>query len=168
MLWFRGQNAAQKKWNLEKKMLYNMKLSEELHEMYSLVNMLFILCMRKNIKLIMENPYSEEHFLRRYWCYLPKIIDKDRRENGDYFKKPTQYWFLNCEPSSNFLLEPIPNNEIYKITTLTKDECDKINAKTQKQARSMIHPQYASRFIRQHILTPEQFEKAQRELEKTR
>lgn len=102
MLWFRGQNSAQKKWSLEKKMLYDMNLLDELNTMYKYVNYLFIICMRRGLKLVMENPYSEEHFLRRYWCYLPSIIDKDRRDNGDYYAKPTQYWFLNCEPNTDY------------------------------------------------------------------
>ena len=88
MLWFRGQNYGQKTWSLEQKMEYDMKLLDELRENYFVVNKLFIVCLRKNLRLVMENPYSEEHFLRRYWCYLPDIIDKDRRENGDYFAKP--------------------------------------------------------------------------------
>ena len=97
---------------MEKKMEHDMKLLAELKEMYDLVNKLFILCIRKSLSLVMENPYSEEHFLRRYWCYLPSIIDKDRRDNGDYYKKPTQYWFLNCEPKNNLVFEAITYNAI--------------------------------------------------------
>lgn len=101
------------------------------------------------------NPYSEEHFLRRYWCYQPSIIDKDRRENGDYYKKPTQYWFLNCNPKNNFLFEAISYNQIEckdPIICMTKEHYEKTGAKTNKEARSMIHPQYASRFIRQYLI----------------
>ena len=103
----------------------------------------------------MENPYSEEHFLRRYWCYLPAIIDKDRRENGDFYKKPTQYWFLNCEPKNNLLWEVAPDNAIKckdPIRYMTKKDWEKTGAKTAKAARSMIHPDYANRFIRQYII----------------
>ena len=35
---------------------------------------------------------------------------------------------------------------------MTKEDADKIGAKTIKQARSMIHPQYANRFIRQYLI----------------
>ena len=110
---------------------------------------------RKNLKLIMENPYSEEHFLRRYWCYLPKIIDKDRRDSGDYFAKPTQYWFLNCEPKNNLIFEAITYNSLGvsdAIRTMKPEDYKKTGAKNQKVARSMIHPDYANRFIRQYIL----------------
>lgn len=155
MLWFRGQNYGQRNWSMEKKMEHDMKLLAELKDMYDLVNKLFILCIRKGLKLVMENPYSEEHFLRRYWCYLPSIIDKDRRENGDYYKKPTQYWFLNCEPKNNFIFEAITYNAIDckdAIESMNKNHYEKTGAKTCKEARSMIHPDYANRFIRQYLI----------------
>lgn len=155
MLFFRGQAHQQRDWSLEQKMLYDMNLLTEVKEMYDLVNYLFLICIRKGLRLVMENPYSEEHFLRRYWCYLPAIIDRDRRENGDYYKKPTQFWFLNCEPSNNVLWEALPLNDIGckdAMRLMTKEDYIKTGAENKKTARSMIHPDYADRFIRQYIL----------------
>lgn len=155
MLWFRGQNKAQEKWNWQQKMKHCMKLQSELTEMYELVNKLFIICLDRGLRLIMENPYSEEHFLRRYWCYPPAIIDKDRTERGDYFKKPTQYWYVNCEPACNLILECITYNKIGckdAIETINSTHYSKTGAKNLKAARSMIHPDYANRFIREFIL----------------
>ena len=155
MLLFRGQQYQLKDWSYEKKMEYCMKLLDEVSEMYKLVNKLFIICIRKGLKLVMENPYSEEHFLRRYWCYPATIIDRDRRDNGDYFAKPTQYWFLNCKPKLNFLLEPLPYNDLEvkdAIRFMKKEDYIKTGAKNKKTARSMIHPQYANRFIRQYLI----------------
>lgn len=155
MLWFRGQSHSQHDWSMEKKMQFDMDLLDEVSQMYKLVNKLFILCMRKGFRLVMENPYSEEHFLRRYWCYFPAIIDKDRRENGDYYKKPTQYWFINFEPYNNLVFEPISYNSIEckdPIRLMNKEHFKKTGAKTAKEARSMIHPQYANRFIRQYLI----------------
>ena len=154
---YRGQQFQQKDWSLKQKMVYDMKLLKETSENYNLVNMLFIICIDRGLKLIMENPYSEEHFLRRYWCYTPAIIDRDRRENGDYFKKPTQYWFLNCEPKNNFLFEALEWNAIEckdTIRMMNKEHYEKF-AKTKKEARSMIHPFYANRFIRQYLIDKE-------------
>lgn len=153
MLWFRGQSHSQEKWSLEKKMQFDMGLLEEVLDMYKLVNKLFIVCIRKGLKLVMENPYSEEHFLRRYWCYPPTVIDKDRRENGDYYKKPTQYWFLNCKPKNNIVFEPIKYvaiNEKWEKRNTKNLRCT--GADSIKTARSMIHPQYANRFIRQYLI----------------
>lgn len=155
MLWFRGQSHSQRDWSIEKKMQFDMDLLDEVSQMYKLVNKLFILCMRKGLRLVMENPYSEEHFLRRYWCYSPAVIDRDRRDSGDYFKKPTQYWFLNCEPQNNLIFEPISYNAIEckdAIRTMTKEHYVKTGADNKKTARSMIHPQYANRFIRQYLI----------------
>lgn len=155
LLWFRGQCFSQKNWSLEKKMKHCMTLQNELTENYNLVNMLFIICMRKGLKLVMENPYSEEHFLRRYWCYLPSVIDTDRRERGDYFKKPTQYWFLNCEPKFNLIMECTNWNAIDTkdaIRKMKNEDFKKVGADNRETARSMIHPDYANRFIREYLI----------------
>ena len=155
MLSFRGQKHGMESWSIRQKMEHDMKLLSEVKHMYDLVNKMFIVCMDKGLKLVMENPYSEEHFLRRYWCFQPSIIDKDRRINGDYFKKPTQYWFLNIEPKNNLVFEPLEHFDFDssdRIRLMTKEDADKIGAKTIKQARSMIHPQYANRFIRQYLI----------------
>lgn len=133
-----------------------MALQGELTEMYELVNKLFIICIRKDLRLVMENPYSEEHYLRRYWCFLPSIIDRDRRQRGDYYKKPTQYWFLNCKPCNNFVFEAMPMNAIQSkdaIRMMTKEDLERCGITANKKtARSMIHPDYANRFIREFIL----------------
>lgn len=162
MLSFRGQKHGMESWSIRQKMEHDMKLLSEVKHMYDLVNKMFIVCMDKGLKLVMENPYSEEHFLRRYWCFTPSIIDRDRRINGDYFKKPTQYWFLNIEPKNNLVFEPLEHFDFDssdRIRLMTKEDADKIGAKTIKQARSMIHPQYANRFIRQYLIDEKRSDK---------
>lgn len=154
-LWYRGQAQQQRNWTDKKKMEHDMKLIGELKHNYDLVNKMFIICIDKGLRLVMENPYSEEHFLRNYWCYSPSIIDKDRRESGDYFAKPTQYWFLNCEPKDNLIFEPINYNHLGvpdATKNMTKKDYEKTGAPTKRVARSMIHPDYANRFIRQHLI----------------
>lgn len=158
MLAFRGQAHGMEKWGYKQKMLHDMKLLDEVNTNYKLVNKLFILCMDKGLRLVVENPYSEEHFLRRYWCYPPAIIDRDRRNNGDYFKKPTQYWFLNQKPKNNLVFEPLNYIELDSsdlIRQMSRKDADVIGAKTIKQARSTISPQYANRFIRQYLIDQE-------------
>lgn len=155
MLFFRGQSHTMEKWTMKMKMEHCMKLLGELKHNYDLVNKMFIVCMDRNLRLIMENPYSEEHFLRRYWCYQPSIIDKDRRDNGDYFKKPTQYWYLNIKPSQNLVFEPVDYYDFGVkdvLKNMNMNIAQQVGAKNRKQARSMISPQYANRFIRQFIL----------------
>ena len=48
---------------------------------------------------IIENPYNAHHYWRFNFPYKPAIIDMNRRLSGDYFKKPTQYLFVNCLPA---------------------------------------------------------------------
>ena len=100
--------------------------------------------------MIVENPATPPHYLTMYFPVKPKVIDKDRTENGDYFKKPTQYWFVNCEPEQNMFfeaLEPVQARNIERQT----GTADGLNRTVN---RSLIHPQYARRFIRTHIYEP--------------
>ena len=155
LLSFRGQNYGMKNWSLQKKLDNAMKLHDELSYMYKLTCKMFYICKEKSLKLIMENPYSKDHYLRKYWCVSPAMIDMNRRERGDYFKKPTQYWFLNCEPKNNLILEATPNNAIKTkdpIRSMKAKDYEKLGVKNRQVARSMIHPDYANRFIREFIL----------------
>ncbi len=135
-------------------MEFDISLLTETRDMYNLVNQLFLICIRKGLRIIFENPYSEEHFLRRYWCLSPKIIDTDRTARGDYFNKPTQYWFMNCDPSNNCIFEVVPNNFIGVKDAIKKASLKDWDGEMNscKTIRSMIHPDYANRFIREFIL----------------
>ena len=159
MLSFRGQAKQFKKWSMKRKIEYDMDLIDEVRRNYLTVCKMFIICLDRKLNMVMENPYSEEHFLRRYWCYPATLIDKDRRDNGDYYAKPTQYWFVGFEPKYNFLLEPITYNHLGEGDAIRRLNssmyADKFGKVSLKVARSMIHPQYANRFIRQYILDAE-------------
>ena len=118
-----------------------MEFHNELSFLYDMFCKLCCISLRNNLKLIIENPYSQEHYLTRYFPIKPKIIDMDRTKRGDNFKKPTQYWFINCEPKNNFIMEPVSIAEIKRIhTTYNKVE------------RSLINPNYAERFIREFVI----------------
>lgn len=148
---FRGDNCGMKNWNDIEKLEFGMVRMATLHMFYNLVSKLVIVCERKKIPLIIENPYQQEHFLTRYWCIKPKVIDMDRRQLGDYFKKPTQYWFINCEPKNNFIFEATAWNACeHGIATVKATDIE--GCKNTKVARSMIHPEYANRFIRENII----------------
>jgi hypothetical protein len=148
LLAFRGESFQQiRAYTDEQNLEYDLKLHDELHRNYELITMLAIICIRKGLKLIIENPYGEQHYLRRYWCLKPKLIDKDRTQNGDYYKKPTQYWFINCEPKNNIVFEALDYVEPRVV-----EFCRNADGKTRQERRSEIHPQYASRFIRQYLI----------------
>lgn len=145
-LWFRGQAMQQKNWDDIKKLQCSMKLHNELHDLYELICMLVIIAKRRELKLIIENPYTQPHYLTTYWCIKPSLIDKNRRDDGDYYNKPTQYFFINCKVQNNICFEPIEFVEKKRIA-------DKgFGDKKRQVERSLIHPQYARRFIKQYIL----------------
>lgn len=141
---FRGTQFQMKNWSDEQKLNYDLVLHKELSDLYRKVTELAIVCIRKNIQLIIENPYSTTHYLTKYWAIPAKVIDKDRTLRGDFYKKPTQYWFINCEPQYNMIFEAYVMNEVKTIErTYNKTE------------RSMISKDYANRFIREFILEKE-------------
>ena len=123
--------------------MYAMELHQELSDFYKLFSELILVCKKRNIPLIIENPYTQPHYLTQFFPIKPKLIDYDRSERGDNMKKPTQYWFINREPSNNFIFEPQIINEQRTIDGISK------NSKT---VRSMIAPDYANRFIREFII----------------
>lgn len=141
-LLFRGTMSSIKKWSDEKKLEYDLKLHKQLSFLYELVTKLVIICLHKDLKIIIENPYSKTHYLTKYWAIPSSIIDLDRTKKGDRFVKPTQYWFINCEPKNNFVIEPISNNRYHKD----------VNHCNSAVERSLIHPDYARRFIKEFIL----------------
>lgn len=138
---FKGVATQMKNWTNEQKLENDLKLHKELSELYALVTKLAIVCLRRKIPLIIENPYSTTHYLVKYWAIPSKVIDKDRTLRGDYYKKPTQYWFINCEPRQNMILEAYSWKE-KKIINNTHNTME----------RSLISKEYANRFIREFIL----------------
>lgn len=147
LLGFRGEMFQQKNYSDEEKLVYSMKLHEDLHRNYLLISKLVIICLQHNFRLVIENPYGEQHYLKRYWCMKPSLIDRDRRQNGDYYKKPTQYYFVGFKPFNNFIFEPMEMVEQMNIKRQTSK-----NGQSRTVRRSIIHPQYASRFIRQYLI----------------
>jgi len=104
-----------------------------------------IICLRIGVPLVIENPYSTTHYLVKYWPIPYTILDSDRRQNGDYFTKPTQFWFINCEPKGNIFFEPIEQVEYRTVNGYN------VNGVERTRKRSEMHPQYARRFIMSYI-----------------
>lgn len=139
---FRGTQFQSRNKSDDEKLEYDLKLHRELSNFYEKITKLVIVCLRKKLRLIIENPYSSTHYLTKYWALKPKIIDKDRRKNGDYYTKPTQYWFVNCEPNA----EPLFEAPVWRAERKT------IVHERNQVARSLISNEYAERFIREYII----------------
>lgn len=137
-VWHMQGNAKQYKeyGDLEKAENF-IKFQQELTQYATLITKLVIVCMRKDLPLIIENPYSKEHYLTRYWPFLPGYVDNNRRDWGDYYEKPTQFFFFNFDPLLTLDFdEPIANYTKKAILDMP-----------QKQ-KSLISPEYARRFIK--------------------
>ena len=147
-LWMSGNNYAEQGWSDAQKIQYAMEKHAELSDYYSYLCKLILLCIERELKLIIENPFNQPHYLTLYFPVKPTLIDRDRTLNGDYYKKPTQFWFFNCEPKNNVIFEPLVEVPTYIIGNNPKIDKEK----SIQTNRSTIHPQYASRFIRQFII----------------
>lgn len=147
LLSFRGDLYQMANLSLEEKLKNDIRLHDELNLNYKTISTLVLIALNRGQSLIIENPISEQHYLRRYWAVKPRLIDHDRRENGDYYKKPTQYFFINREPKQNLVFEPLDYVETRKQRYITGKD-----GKSRQVVRSEISPQYASRFIRQYLI----------------
>jgi hypothetical protein len=117
---------------------------------FGLATKMLCVAKEKGIRLIMENPWAEQTFLKANFILPPAIVDKNRMLRGDYYVKPTAYWYINCEPTSG------------KSFQEDKEKKTIMNAKGAKHAglcseeRSLISPDYARNFICDFILGKEQ------------
>lgn len=136
----RGEAHGMEKWSDKKKLLYCKEKAAEQAIFFQKWCEMFLVIMNHGLRMIVENPYNSPNYLNTYFCMKAKLIDKDRRDRGDRQKKPTQYWFVNCDPEYNIYLESM--NEV-------EQRC---HTKMMGKKRSEIHPQYARRFIREFIL----------------
>ena len=144
----RGEAPQMKNWSDEKKLEYSMKTIDELNTLYALICKLFTICLRGGWKMVVENPYMQPSFLRTYFPIKPKVIDSNRMKNGDHMRKPTQYWFINCDPEQNVSFESLDYVEQHTIA-----HASLMRGNTSRQIkRSMIHPQYARRFIISYVI----------------
>lgn len=148
--YFTLENNNYKNLSLEEKLDKILERARLREEFYELIIKLVGVCLKRGIRLVLENPYSTSHFLHDNFYKQPDIIDKNRMLRGDFFVKPTGYWFFNCEPTSG-----------------DSRQCDKeqktiLNSRSASHAglcsedRSMISPDYARNFICDFILGKQQ------------
>lgn len=101
---------------------------------------------QRGIRFIMENPWAEQTFLKANFVYPPTFVDNNRMLRGDYFVKPTAYWFVGCEPTRGLT---ICNNKPKKAIINAKPNA---NAGMCSEERSLISPDYARNFICDFII----------------
>lgn len=152
------------------------KLSQERFAFYDLALKMTAVVQIKNLRMVIENPWHPTNFTNHFWFLRTSLIDNDRTRRGDYFRKPTAYWFVNCEPTHGETFQPTPKSQIKKITAgsgasrakrrmagrVAQDELDKLYVEHKSKAglcdedRSMISPDYARNFICDFLIGKEQ------------
>lgn len=122
------------------------------HYFYSLLLKLVGICEEKGIRIVIENPYTQPHFLTNNFALPPALIDKDRSRRGDVRRKHTQYFYFNCEPTYGESYQQTPKDKIISHDDLKGGK----HAGLCSEERSMISPDYARNFICDFILGKEQ------------
>ena len=120
--------------------------SSDRQSFYVLLIKLFSVVMEKGLRMVVENPWTQPGFLNNNFLFQPTLIDKNRMLRGDYYMKPTAYWFVNCKPTYG---RSIQRDKVQKTirTSKSSDESGVCSAE-----RSMISPDYARNFICDFII----------------
>lgn len=100
----------------------------------------------RGLRLVMENPWSEQTYLKANFVLPPSVVDMDRTKRGDVFTKPTAYWFINCNPTRCISAQ---KQKEHKTIMSSKGAG---RAGLCSEERSMISPDYARNFICDFIL----------------
>ena len=102
--------------------------------------------------MVVENPYSPMGYLHltENFVMKPTLIDNNRLVRGDYFRKPTAYWFLGCRPTNGFTEQRDKKQKMIRNTPSSGI------AGLCSEDRSMISPDYARNFICDFVIGKEQ------------
>ena len=119
---------------------------------YGLAIKMFAVAESRGLRLIMENPWSENTYLKANFILPPAIVDNNRMMRGDYRVKPTAYWFVKCEPTHGTTIQLDKMSE--KKTHMTSKGSGQAGLCSEE--RSMISPDYARNFICDFIIGKEQ------------
>lgn len=149
-LMFSGMNFKNRNLRMVEIGEYILQRSRKRQKFYELILQLFMVAERMHLRMIVENPHSEHHYLHNNFPYKPKVIDIDRTRRGDYYTKPTAYWYVNCEPTNGSSYEKPKEKKTIRNAHKSKEPgmCS--------MERSQISPAYARNFICDFIIGKEQ------------
>lgn len=117
---------------------------------YSLLIKLTSVCIERKLRLIIENPWSMQTYLKANFVIPPTMVDNNRMLRGDYYIKPTAYWFINCEPTYGRSFQ----NDKERKTIMKASSSPKAGVCSVE--RSLISLDYARNFICDFIIGREQ------------
>lgn len=127
-----------------------LKRSANREYFFGLASKMLCVAKERGLRLIMENPWSQQTYLKANFVLPPTLVDNNRRLRGDFFTKPTAYWFINCEPTM-LLTEQLDKPSVRIIDCKAAPKAGLCS-----EERSMISPDYARNFICDFILGKEQ------------
>lgn len=149
----RQTNAGMKKWSIEKQWEWKLEFGRNRHHFFELALKMCALAEIRGLRLIMENPWNEVNYTNYHWFRKPTLIDKNRQMRGDYFHKPTAYWFYGCQPTNGMSYQtPKETKRIVKYGTGPDVAKGSSKSGLCSEERSMISPDYARNFICDFIL----------------
>lgn len=152
-MWFSLSHKDFRKWDDRKKVEYIITKNQKRAVMFELLIKFCSICLIRKIRMVFENPWSENTYLKQnVFLKKPTIIDQNRTRRGDFFVKPTAYWFWNCEPSNGYTYQPTLNENRKKIDKMKPSPKSGLCS----EKRSMISPDYARNFICDFILGKKQ------------
>ena len=140
---------------------YILERSRKRQEFLELLLKMCFVCIDRGIRMVFENPYSVNTYLKNGFIKPPDIIDNDRTNRGDAFAKMTAYWFFNCEPTHGMTFQKTPKEKLnhilmhsYQYKKHDRERIATHKAKTGicDEGRSMITHDYARNFICDFIL----------------
>lgn len=145
-LYYTLENLNYQKMTTAQKIDAMLQRSKSRQYFYELIIKLVGVCLDRGFRIIIENPYSPLHYLCNNFFKAPDIFDRNRQHRGDYFKKPTGYWYFNCVPThGSSYQEPKEKKTIYCCRGSNE-------AGICSEERSLISPDYARNFICDFIL----------------
>ena len=148
--YFTLENINYRKLTMREKFDTMLERAENRNDFYKMLYMMVATCLLRGLRIIIENPYSSSHYLHNNFLKEPTFVDKNRRRRGDYYVKPTGYWFFNCEPTYGESFQK-PKKELRVWESKSGN-----SAGICSEERSMISPDYARNFICDFILGKKQ------------
>lgn len=116
--------------------------------MFGLLYKMCGVAIMRNLRLIFENPWAMNTYLKQnVFLKEPSVIDMDRTRRGDFYSKPTAYWYFNCEPTFGSSLQKPKESRKSIIHCRPSGKAGLCS-----EERSMISPDYARNFIHDFIL----------------
>jgi hypothetical protein len=149
-LWFGLEHHDYKNWELKKRFDYMLDRSQKRTKFFETLYKFVFVILDKGLRMVMENSWSENHFLKYGFLKPPTLVDNNRTLRGDCYVKPTAFWFWNCDNTYGESYQT--PKQIKKIVEGKKHPI----AGMCSEERSMISPDYARNFICDFILGKKQ------------